>query len=60
MQEFKDGAQSTSLLQEMLSAFVILVQQLQDEVLAEQEKFDTLANLIVIFSKIVKQRPELY
>jgi hypothetical protein len=42
------------MLQEMLCALVILVQQLQDEVLENQEKFDTLANLVVIFSKIVK------
>jgi len=30
------------------------------QLLAEQEKFDTLANFIVIFSKIIKQAPLLY
>ena len=41
----------------MLVGLIVLLHQLQQELMTEQEKFDTLSNLIVIFSKIIKQAP---
>jgi len=46
--------QNDSLLREFLSAYVILLAQLDQGLLDSQEKFDILSNLIVIFSKMLK------
>ena len=52
--------QKDSLLREFLSAYVILLAQLEQGLLDSQYKFDILSNLIVIFSKMLKQQPDCY
>ena len=52
---------TSSLLHELLAGFLILLHQLSSgETTMLQAGFDAFANLVVVFSKIVKQQPALY
>ena len=48
---------SGALVQQLLGRYLVLMTQLVEGTLEDQSSFDLLANLIVIFSKIIKQGP---
>ena len=52
---------TSSLLHELLAGYLFLLVQLSSaETTMLQEGFDTFANLVVVFAKMVKQEPALY
>ena len=53
-------SKTTPLDQELVLAAIILLYQLMLGQMQEQEQFDTLNNLLVIFAKVIKQEPAFY
>lgn len=52
--------QSQPLMSELLASLLILLFQQQSGQLNTQEKFDSLSNILVLVSKIIKQQPTYY
>ena len=52
--------QCNTMLQELLVSLILLVDLLTRDAIDSQATFDILMNLLVIFSKIIKQNPDLY
>ena len=44
----------------MLSAYLVLLESLKTGRMDKQEDWESVRNLTIIFSKIIKQRPEAY
>ena len=44
----------------MLSAYLVLLESLKTGRMDKQEDWESVRNLTIIFSKIIKQRPDAY